>query len=796
MISYKVNSVGTILIDDKYITSFKLIINESCIDVKLLDYGTCVVKKSVVKDRIVYDIEVLHNQPIKSVDIVFLFDNIEKITTTINLTESIAKKVSNYFKTKIGNNIENPISRILSGSINGMNYAIDRIEFLPKYRMAKIVGWAFDKDNEITYMAKQDSTLLGNINYRRKDVSEIYSIETKVGFEAICKTEEYAESIIFGLKSHNTEVFLYIEKKYFDMICDEDIQRREAEKYYVSIPYVYNENIKKGNDELEKNVDIIVACNGEKWLKSILSQVNKWPRANLIIASNKKNKDNFLKIKEQFCLECKLVFGDEESKEELEYLGLKSATKKYFMFLEQEDELDSGTLTYLISLCSENVKIVCADYDLKYSDKNILRVVRSYSSWIKENPELLMISCLVDASITKIADSYKGVMRVINELSKDSKYCAFGNCVGYHYNCVENNWYKSNGHKQIAFYLTQYHENEENNKWWGKGFTEWTNVKKAEPMFDGHHQPRNPGELGYYDLVEEKDIWDKQTKLAMEYGIDGFCFYYYWFNGKRLLKKPLDVFIERKDINFSYCICWANESWTRRWDGLEHEILMEQVHNEETDIKFIYDVIPMFRDSRYVRVDGKPLLLIYRMELFPNPTETISRWRQICRDENIGEIHISLVQSFAQIFEDNYGADSATEFPPHKVNMSPNICVNDDIESRKFDFTGNIYNYELTVNNLTNIVMRDYCLMQGAMIEWDNTARRGKASNIFTNFSPELFRIWCIKNHFYTKLYNYEQGDCMFINAWNEWAEGSYLEPDEKYGRTMLEITKEVSKLR
>lgn len=335
--------------------------------------------------------------------------------------------------------------------------------------------------------------------------------------------------------------------------------------------------------------------------------------------------------------------------------------------------------------------------------------------------------------------------------------------------------------KYIPFYLPQFHENEENNKWWGKGFTEWTNVRKAKPQFQGHRQPRVPGELGYYDL-DGIETQEKQIALARKMGIYGFCYYYYWFNGKRLLRKPVDQFLEHKELDFPFCICWANESWTRRWDGREQDVLMEQVHTKQSDKEFIRDVLPILKDDRYIKYQGRPILIVYRIELFPSPKETIQRWREICKQEGIPDLYVAVVQSFDCIDNRIYGADAAIEFPPHKI---PARMINDRIKDRIYSgFEGSIYSYRDLVTHMELIKKREYNYIPGIMREWDNTARKGNKAHIFTEYSEELFIKWLTKDCVYADMYSDEK--MIFINAWNEWAEGTYLEPEGVYDNKLI----------
>ncbi len=346
--------------------------------------------------------------------------------------------------------------------------------------------------------------------------------------------------------------------------------------------------------------------------------------------------------------------------------------------------------------------------------------------------------------------------------------------------------------KLIAFYLPQFHPIPENDLWWGEGFTEWTNVKKAKPNFKGHYQPRKPGELGYYDL-RDIEIQKRQIGLAQQFGIYGFCFYYYWFSGKRLLERPLNQFLENQDLDFPFCICWANENWTRRWDGLENEILIAQKHASDDHQKFIRDIAPILKDKRYIRINGKPLLLVYRLSLLKNPFEVAKIWRQECINLGIGEIYLAAVQSFDIRDPRPYNFDAAIEFPPFSI---PPIYV--DHSSLKINnpkFTGTIQDYRLTAALKMLEAPSDYVRFRTVMPSWDNTARRQNNSLAFINSTPAVYKKWLQAAIQYTKTHLPADSQYVFINAWNEWGEGAYLEPDERYGLDYLQATQEALNL-
>jgi hypothetical protein len=338
----------------------------------------------------------------------------------------------------------------------------------------------------------------------------------------------------------------------------------------------------------------------------------------------------------------------------------------------------------------------------------------------------------------------------------------------------------------IAFYLPQFHPIPENDLWWGRGFTEWTNVTRARPLFEGHYQPHLPSDLGYYDL-RIPEVRQAQADMARRYGIHGFCYYYYWFSGRRILERPLQEVLDSGEPDFPFCICWANETWSRRWDGSENEILIKQEHTFENDVKFIKDIIPFFKDRRYIRINGAPVLLVYRVSLFPDPVRTADLWRKICKQLGIEHIHLCAVESFGITEPRNYGFDSSVAFPPHGAVSSEITLRVPDLPA---DYSGQIYDYEQVVQHGLNQPPPPYRKYPSVMVSWDNTARRGKAGNVFINSSPSLYEIW-LRGAIDRARATLPSGErFVFINAWNEWAEGTHLEPDQAYGTQYLEATR------
>ncbi len=341
----------------------------------------------------------------------------------------------------------------------------------------------------------------------------------------------------------------------------------------------------------------------------------------------------------------------------------------------------------------------------------------------------------------------------------------------------------------IAFYLPQFHPFPENDRWWGKGFTEWANVTRARPNFAGHFQPRLPADLGFYDL-RLPEIMEHQVELAQRYGVHGFCHYYYWFGGKRLLERPIEQMLASGKPDFPFCLCWANENWTRRWDGQDQDVLIAQAHSSDDDLAVIGDLMRYFRDRRYIRIDGRPLILVYRVTLFPDFAATAQRWRAACRQQGIGEIYIAMVESLELVHMQadpaRFGCDASVEFPPQE--LAETKAPGGEIINP--DFKGHVADYRDLAARFATREPPGYTRFQGVATGWDNTARRQHTSFCFEHATPGAFQAWLEETLHQTRLQHSGDARLVFVNAWNEWAEGAYLEPDLRFGHTYLEAVR------
>ena len=348
----------------------------------------------------------------------------------------------------------------------------------------------------------------------------------------------------------------------------------------------------------------------------------------------------------------------------------------------------------------------------------------------------------------------------------------------------------------IAIHLPQFYPFPENDEWWGKGFTEWRNVTKAKPRFRGHYQPHLPADLGFYDL-RLKECRLEQEKLAKEYGIDGFCYYHYWFNGHLLMEKPVEAKLANKEEDLPFMFCWANENWHRNWAGGYNETLIEQNYSKEDDIEHFKYLLPFFKDERYIRVDGKPVFCVYRPALFPDFDESVRTWQELAKKEGF-QLYICKFEAGAEWGKKFMpkSADAAIEFQPiNKEGWDRRYSMASKITKKllKKEIFPSIHPYKKYVDfQIKKPKFREYKRYPSVCPVWDNASRRvGQAFSCFKGVTPELFEKWF--SHVYNTFEPFsKEENFIFINAWNEWAEGCHLEPDLKYGRGFLEAVKNV----
>lgn len=350
----------------------------------------------------------------------------------------------------------------------------------------------------------------------------------------------------------------------------------------------------------------------------------------------------------------------------------------------------------------------------------------------------------------------------------------------------------------IAINLPQFHPFKENDEWWGKGFTEWTNVTSAKPRFRGHYQPQLPTDTGFYDL-RLPEARQMQADMAKEYGLDGFCYYHYWFNGKRLMERPICEILKSDQPDFPFMFCWANENWARNWDGGYSNVLIAQNYSEEDDVNHMnYLCREVFSDSRYIKIDGKPVFLIYRPHYFPNMRRTIEIWRNVAKEYNF-ELYLCFCKHQGYIAQEyiDMGYDAAVDFQPTSRGTfgkyaNPLAKIYKILFPKKLNRFNFSFSYPKYVKYQINRRPETHKEFPCACPGWDNSSRRKNTSFIiFKGNTPDLFGQWLA--HILKTFSPFSKDEnLVFINAWNEWAEGNHLEPDNKWGRAFLEKTKEV----
>jgi lipopolysaccharide biosynthesis protein len=350
----------------------------------------------------------------------------------------------------------------------------------------------------------------------------------------------------------------------------------------------------------------------------------------------------------------------------------------------------------------------------------------------------------------------------------------------------------------IAFHLPQFHPIPENDRWWGRGFTEWTNVARAAPLFRGHDQPRLPADLGYYDL-RLPEARAAQAKLAASYGIEGFCYWHYWFHGTRLLERPVDEILTSGEPEFPFCLAWANESWSRSWLGDTREVLVEQSYSEQDDRAHARWLASVFADGRYLRIHGRPILLVYKPMALPDAHRTTDTFRDECRRLGLPEPYLVGIDAHCPGTDMRRLGFDMTEHHEPQLGVLGADAFDDAPRPSKFvrnlcrgilSPTCKVYSHRAAVELMAKVrpaFPHFPCCFTG----WDNTARRGRHAIVMIDSHPEVFR-----SELAAMIRGVLDKDpaerLVFINAWNEWAEGMYLEPDAKFGHGYLQAVTEV----
>ena len=341
--------------------------------------------------------------------------------------------------------------------------------------------------------------------------------------------------------------------------------------------------------------------------------------------------------------------------------------------------------------------------------------------------------------------------------------------------------------KLLAYYLPQYHQTPENDAWWGRGFTEWTNLARALPRFAGHYQPRIPRDLGHYTL-DRGDTLRRQIGLAKGAGLHGFVFYFYWFNGRRLLDAPLEALLADASLEMPFCLMWANENWTRRWDGSEDQVLVSQDYRVRDEPALLAEFARHFADPRYIRLRGRPVLMIYRARLIPDTAATLERWRRLFRAGSGEDPLFVMAQSFGDTDPQRCGMDAAVEFPPHKLTGAVPM-INEGLHVLDPAFDAEVYDYAAVARASADEPAPAYPLIKTACPGWDNDPRRQGGGTVLHGATPALYQAWVEDLIRFARRHPVEGEAIVCINAWNEWAEGATLEPDVHWGGAFLNAT-------
>lgn len=739
-----------------------------------------------------YELEDLRNE-IKYIKGTFAYRAWQKYK---NMDIPFKKKISNFFKRKISLEKDTfpSIVKRKSGQLNiTSNVEYEQVYYENGKLCFYVEGWFFSKYDDMNVYCE---------NCESFSIERLSRTDVQSHFDGKKEAENSGYRIAFIGVEENSDVSLIFSignlTKYYTFRIDASkgvvyIGRYPKKLKWKSIPqlfdmtvvesYKYKKILDNNSDTIEDVALILNATHPIKkeWADETIRSIKNQGMKCLYIISCDENLTLFSEIDNAIVVSSNLI---SRKKDCVEFLISKySFDYEYISFISIGDKMEANTIRDMVKKAKEsNSFIVTTNENRFYEEEYFAPYYKEQLYNRFDNPSIDRLcrkSLLL--STDKIDDFIHG-----NIKSNDVKII---DKILYNYRLYNDN--NDNKVKVMAYYLPQFHAIPENDEWWGDGFTEWVNVNRGRPMFKGHYQPHIPGELGYYNLVKDEGIQKKQAQLANEYNIYGMCYYYYWFNGKKLLEKPLENLMSDKSINTKFCICWANENWCRRWDGLEQEILMKQEHNVQSDKNFIYDILPILKDERYITIDNKPILLIYKSDLFPSFKSTVECWNKICIENGLTGLEVITVQTGGLEDPRKMGCKYAVEFPPHNI-YSRALSAKSKVEELDEDFEGTILDYAEVAGIGMNKKAQPYTFFRGVMLSWDNTARRGTKSRIFYGSNPNEYKKWIASAVDFSINFYEEEERIIFINAWNEWAEGTHLEPDEKYGCKYLEVTKEV----
>ena len=448
------------------------------------------------------------------------------------------------------------------------------------------------------------------------------------------------------------------------------------------------------------------------------------------------------------------------------------------------------------NVCSKNVIV----FDMRYEQPgDILGYTVNFPDFevdINKDKALAVIALNVSKSLLIneiyekfLASGYKNI-KIAEEVMRSLRNAKTVSACNFYaaYNSVYQDDADFSGQnssvKLVAYYLPQFHEIPENNKWWGEGFTEWTNTKKSLPLYKGHYQPREPhDDIGYYDLSDTNAI-RKQASLAKRHGIYGWAIYYYWFSGKKFLSTPLEIIYRNKDIDINYCLCWCNEKWSKIWKGDETEVLAENNYSADDPFHFIEDLYKFMLDERYIRIGGKPVIMVYQAQTIPDLANMLLKWREHARTLGIGEIYV--VSSIQPLTLHELGLVGCFDAEAEFNNLYKTTDCVQLVDDNGNQVSNDLCYYDSFVDKCTeedtglNTTQRFFSVTCG----FDNTPRYGNRATICdVGFSLESWYKLC-KHKIEKSLA--EGNELLFVFAWNEWAESAYLEPDKKFGYAMI----------